>query len=79
MKDGRIRYNAPETAAVHHYAVRCFCLTRQDLTASEMAGRFLRNLEAMTAACRVSGPFIYAVHESHLDLLSLPNAEEDAT
>lgn len=79
MKDGRIRYNAPETAAVHHYAVRCFCLTRQDLTAREMAGRFLHNVEAMAVACRVPGPFIYAVHESRLELLSLPDAEEDAT
>jgi len=49
MKDGRIRYNAPELAAVKQYALRCFCLNRQDLRAQDMAGRFLRNVEAMAA------------------------------
>jgi len=72
MKDERIRYNAPELNAVKQYGLRCFCLNRQDLRAREMAGRFLRNLQAMADACRTPGPFIYAVHEDRLQLLQLP-------
>jgi len=72
MKDGRIRYNAPELAAVKRYALRCFCLNRQDLRARDMAERFVHNLQAMADACSAPGPFIYAVHENRLHLLDLP-------
>jgi hypothetical protein len=46
MKDENIRRNDAERMAVKQYAVRCFCLTRQSLTAQDMASRFLHNLSA---------------------------------
>lgn len=50
--------------------MRCFCLTGQDLTAVEMAERFLHNLDAIADACDEPGPFIYAVYERRI--LRLP-------
>jgi PIN like domain len=71
MKDGRIRYNAPEKAAIIRHRVRCFCITRGDLAAQAMARRFLDNLERIEAACADDGPFVYAVHERRIELLEL--------
>ena len=71
MKDGGIRFNRAEREAVKRYAVRCFCIPRQNLTAQEMANRFLHNLDAMEAACREPGPFIYAVDARRLRPLPL--------
>jgi hypothetical protein len=70
MKDESIRRNKAECTAVKQYAVRCFCLTRQSLTAQEMTSRFLHNLSAMERACSQPGPFIYAVYENRI--LELP-------
>lgn len=71
MKDERVRYDAAERAALRRYAVHCFCLTRQDLTAEAMADRFLRNLAAIPQACSAPGPFVYAVQQDRLDALGL--------
>ena len=67
MKDARVRYKVAEKRAVTQLQVRCFCLSRQDLRADEMAGRFLDNLHRITEACRDDGPFIYAVHGRRID------------
>jgi hypothetical protein len=58
MKDARVRYNAAEKAAIRHHRVRCFCLRRQDLAASEMAARFLRSLNRIAAICQKPRPFL---------------------
>jgi hypothetical protein len=71
MKDARVRYNAAEKLAITRFSVRCFCLSRQDVTAAAMAERFLYNLERIAAACAERGPFVYAVHERRIDRLSL--------
>lgn len=71
MKDARVRYNAPEKAAIAEYQVRCFCLSRQDLKADEMAARFLRNLVRIEKGCSKPGPFIYAVQADRIDRLPL--------
>jgi hypothetical protein len=71
MKDGRVRYNPPEKAAIIRRRVRCFCLARRDLAADEMAGRFLRSLERITEVCTDPGPFMYAVHENRIEQLDL--------
>jgi hypothetical protein len=71
MKDENIRRNRAERMAVRQYAVRCFCLTRQTLTAQDMADRFLHNLSAMERACSQAGPFIYAVYENRILKLRL--------
>ena len=71
LKDGRVRYNAPEKTAIRRHAVRCFCLARRDLPGPEMAARFLRNLDRITAVCVEPGPFLYAVHQSRIQDMPL--------
>lgn len=71
MKDTRVRYNKAEREAVQVHGVRSFCLTSQNLPAEKMAARFLDNLDAITAACRERGPFMYAVHETRIVRLKL--------
>jgi hypothetical protein len=71
MKDGRVRYNSAEKAAINRHRARCFCLARQDLPAAEMAARFLRNLNGITKACAGPGPFLYAVHLNRIERLEL--------
>lgn len=66
MKDARIRRTPSERDAILTYGVRCFCLTRQDLKAEDMARYFLENLVAMTEACRAEGPFLYIVHANNM-------------
>jgi hypothetical protein len=71
MKDARVRYNAAEKRVVIEESVRCFCLARRDLTAAEMASRFIRNLERIELACAQPGPFIFAVHDNRIERLTL--------
>ena len=66
MKDERIRHNPSEKAAIMAYKIRCFCLTRQDLRAAEMANCFLHNLPAIERACQKPGPFLYAVQADRI-------------
>ena len=71
MKDTRVRYNTAEKLVITRFNVRCFCLARQDLDATAMAGRFLFNLDRIASACSESGPFLYAVQERRIDRLPL--------
>ena len=71
MKDARIRGRAVEREAVQAFGVRCFCITRQDLTAAQMVERHLNHLDAIVAACQEPGPFIYAVQERRIERLDL--------
>ncbi|HEX4868170.1 MAG TPA: hypothetical protein VFV32_11150 [Acidimicrobiales bacterium] len=71
LKDARIRSRTVEREAVEAFSVRCFCISRQDLTAPQMAERYLTHLDAITAACAEDGPFIYAVHERRIERLDL--------
>ena len=71
MKDTKIRRRRLERAAVESHEVRCFCLTRQDLTGPQMAERFLTNLDAIERACAEPGSFIYAVYEHRVQRLEL--------
>jgi hypothetical protein len=71
MKDGRIRRNPVERAALVAHRARAFCLTRMDLTAAQMASRFLDRLPAIVAACSKPGPFLYAVHAARIEPLDL--------
>jgi hypothetical protein len=71
MKDARIRSRRVERETVQRFSVRCFCITRQGLTADAMAGRYLHHLPAITKACETPGPFFYAVHENRIELLDL--------
>jgi hypothetical protein len=71
MKDGRVRYNPAEKAAIIRHRVRCFCVSRRDLTAEAMTRRFLQNLDRIADACSKPGPFMYAVHENRIEQLDL--------
>ncbi len=71
MKDARIRGRAVEREAVQAFGVRCFCITRQGLTAAQMVERHLNHLDAIAAACQEPGPFIYAVQERRIERLDL--------
>lgn len=72
MKDNRVRYNQAERSAIQRLAVRCFCLSRRDLTGEQMAERFLANLDAIVDACaRAEGPFVYGVHANRIERLQL--------
>jgi hypothetical protein len=71
MKDARIRGRAVEREAVQAFGVRCFCITRQDLTAAQMVERHLNHLDAIAAARQEPGPFIYAVQERRIERLDL--------
>jgi hypothetical protein len=71
MKDGEIRRRQAEQRALIAGGVRAFCLTRQDLGASEMVARLLDNLPAIVAACAEAGPFIYAVQATRIDRLRI--------
>lgn len=71
LKDARIRSRTVERETVKRFDVRCFCITRQDLTAAQMAERYIRHLGAITKVCAEAGPFIYAVHETRIERLDL--------
>lgn len=70
-KDLSIRKNIAEREAILEHRTRSFCLSRQDLTADEMAARYLRNLDAIAAACAANGPFVYTVHANRIERLAL--------
>ena len=71
LKDARVRYNPAEKDAIRRHAVRCFCLSRQDLTGAEMAGRFLTNLDSIVTACQLPGPLVFAVQERRIQSLEI--------
>lgn len=71
LKDARIRSRTVERETLQRFKVRCFCITRQDLTAAQMAQRYLDHLDAITNACVDPGPFIYAVQERRIERLEL--------
>ena len=58
MKDTRVRYNTAEKLVITRFNVRCFCLSRQDLDAPAMAGRFLFNLDRIASACVRIRPWV---------------------
>lgn len=71
MKDERIRYRPSERRALVDYEVMAFCLTSGNLRAQQMAELYLNSIDAITAACRRHGPFLYAVSASGLRALDL--------
>lgn len=71
LKDARIRSRTVEREVVETFSVRCFCISRQDLTGEQMAERYLTHLDAIAEACADDGPFIYAVQERRIERLDL--------
>jgi len=67
-KDRKILKNKKEKLALFNHKVQCFCLSGgANLPASEMARRFLANLDNIAQACQQPGPFIYAVHRNTIE------------
>lgn len=71
MKDANIRRVPAEREAVRRAGARCFCLTSAQLSAGEMARRFVDGIDRIAEACESPGPFIYAVHERRIERLHL--------
>jgi hypothetical protein len=67
MKDGAIRHEPAEQAALTAHKVRCFSLTDRSKPAWVMANHFLNNLPAIVRACRDEGPFIYGVQDKRIE------------
>lgn len=70
-KDAAIRRNDIERAAVANSGARLFCIPRADITADELAHRYLTNLAAIARAAAEPGPYIYGVYPREIKLLPL--------
>jgi hypothetical protein len=55
------RRNEVERRAVIETGARMFCVPRADVTAADLAARYIANLPAIAAAAAEPGPFIYSV------------------
>ena len=69
--DAAIRRNDLEQAAVVAHGARLFCVPRADITAADLAQRFIINLPAIQRASEEPGPFIYGVYPSDIQRLPL--------
>ena len=66
-KDDNIRRNEVERQTVIDTGARMFCVPRADLTASDLARRYIDNLAAITrAATESAGPCIYLVYPDRI-------------
>jgi hypothetical protein len=68
-KDARIRYRVAEIGVLAATRVKAFVLSGGNLSAREQAGRFVRNINHIRAACRDEGPFVYAVRARGIERL----------
>jgi hypothetical protein len=67
MKDRAIARNSAERSTVVSVGARCFCLTRQSLTAAVMAGWYLAAMDEIRQAVDVTpAPFIFGVERGGL-------------
>lgn len=71
MKDSRIRYRAPERAALLAHGVQAFCLTNANLKAAQMAEEFLESMERIRFAIAVDRPCLYAVRSGRIERLDV--------
>lgn len=71
MKDGRIRRNPAERAALVQHGVQAFCLTNGNILAAAMADEFLAAMDRIVEACRAESPCLYAVSRGRLRKLDL--------
>jgi PIN like domain len=63
-KDAEVRRNVAERQTVIDHGARMFCVPRADITAADLAARFMANISAIAVAAQADGPFIYSV-QSH--------------
>lgn len=60
-KDAAIRRNLVERQTVIDHSARMFCVPRADITAADLAARFIDNIAAIAVAAQGVGPFVYSV------------------
>jgi len=72
-KDAAIRRNEREWRTVIATGARLFCVPRADITADQLARRYLDNLDAIARAAMQPGPFIYGVYPKAIERLPLGN------
>jgi hypothetical protein len=70
-KDAEIRRNEVERRAVVETHARMFCVPRADITAADLAARYITNLPAIAAAAEAPGPYIYSVRAHQIVRLPL--------
>jgi len=70
-KDAEIRRNEAEHRAVVATEARMFCVPRADITAADLAARYIANLPAIAAAAMAPGPYIYSVQTDRIVRLPL--------
>jgi hypothetical protein len=70
-KDAAIRRNDLERQSVRTNEARLFCIPRADITANELAERYLCNLTAIAWVAQEPGPYIYGVYPHEIKPLPL--------
>lgn len=70
-KDAEIRRNEVERRAVVATEARMFCVPRADISAADLAARYIANLPAIAAAAQAPGPYIYSVQAHRIVRLPL--------
>lgn len=68
-KDAAIKRNEAERETVIARGARLFVVPRADVSAAEVAARFINNLTAITKAASQPGPFIYSVQLTRIERL----------
>jgi len=68
-KDAAIKRNEAERETVIARGARLFVVPRADVSAPQVAARFLNNLDAITEAACQPGPFIYSVQLTRIERL----------
>ncbi|ORW11085.1 hypothetical protein AWC14_19405 [Mycobacterium kyorinense] len=64
-----MRRNEAERQTVIRTGARMFCAPRADLTAGDLARRYLDNLAAIAHAAESPSPFIYLVYDNRITRL----------
>lgn len=70
-KDSAIRRNEPERRAVLVSGARLFCVPRADITAEQLAARYLDNIDAIARVAIQPGPYIYGIYPNEIKQLPL--------
>jgi hypothetical protein len=70
-KDDAIRRNDLERGAVLRHGARLFCVPRADITAPQLAARYLNNLAAIARVAQQRGPYIYGVYPTEIKAVPL--------
>ena len=63
-----------ERRAIVECGARVFSIPRANLRSEHMAERFFASQDAIFGHCRNNGPFMYSVHPTTIQPVTLPNA-----